>query len=105
MGCLGLSFLGGDMTHDEFRSWALKQLEEHMRRSMPVAKFRMAGNREYRKKLSQGRRVIAAKHAARVRSIRKCQIESEVVLRKRAAELDAEVGKCRWNLIMGCKNS
>jgi len=92
------------MTHDEFRAWSLKQLEEHMKRGMPVARIvrqLKAGQRESRKSLARARRSLAAQQASSKRKLDQRLAELERASRERGAAQDAELERRRWDLLLG----
>jgi len=104
MGCLGLSFLGGDMTHDEFRSWALKQLEEHMRRNLPSVKLARqlkASQRESKKAMAHARRSLASSLASSKRKLDLRLSDLEREFRERREASDREFEQRRWDLVTG----
>jgi len=92
------------MISGEFHDWAMRALEKEIVRNTPAAKARrafQAGQRESKKELAKGKRAISAKHAAKSRVNRKCQIEAELVLKTREVAREAEMAERRWRLLMG----
>jgi len=94
------------MTSDLFQAWALKQLEEHMRRNMPsvkVARQLKASQRESKKAMVSARRSLAASQASSQRKLHLRLAELERVSRERREAQDREFEERRWEIIMGKK--
>jgi len=92
------------MTHDEFRSWALKRLEEQMRRNMPSVKLARqlkASQLESRKAMARARRSLVASQAASQRKLNNRLAELDRESRERREAQDAESERRRWDLLLG----
>jgi len=91
------------MTSDLFQAWALKQLEEHMRRNMPGARAvrqLKADLSQSRKDMARARRSLAASHAASQRKLNHHLAEAERASREAREASDRKFEEKRWALIM-----
>jgi len=86
------------MNQEELASWAARDgLNTPLARSIRNAK---AEDRRIKREYLKEKRSLASRSAAKSRSIRKHQIESEAALRKREMIREAEMAEKCWALIM-----
>jgi len=81
------------MSDDPLRVWAVQVLERELKRQSPAAKLRRelaADNARAKKKFKQAMRSVSSKQAAVTRAMRKAQ-----------AEREADLGRRRWDLLVG----
>jgi len=91
------------MNHEEFASWAAREWVKQAGNNTPLAKSirsAKAGNQAMKREHKAIRRSLSAKHAAKSRVNRKCQVEAELVLKTREAAREAEMAERRWRLLI-----
>jgi len=94
------------MTSDEFHAWAVREWAKQAAHNTELGKSirsAKAGNQAMKREHKAIRRSLSAKHAAKSRAIRKCQVEAELALKKREAEREEEMAERRWDLIIGSR--
>jgi len=91
------------MNREEFASWAARAWVKQVGNNTPLARSirsGKAGHRALKKESLKLRRGLAAEHGSKMRSLRKQQSESEEVMWRRWAELDAAAEKRRWEFLL-----
>jgi len=91
------------MNNDEFfRSWALRELEAHVKRNMPGARLARqlrADARDSKKALARARRSLANAQAASKRKLNERLVLLEQESRARQDAQDAKMEKRRWEIL------
>jgi len=94
------------MNREEYAAWVQAAWIKEAMKNMPVAKAARqlkAGRVESRKAWASARRSLAAKHGAKMRSLRKQQAENGEAIRKRREASDREFEQRRWDLLIGSR--
>jgi len=94
------------MNQEELASWAAREWIKQAMLNTPLTKSirnAKAEDRRIKRAYLKEKRSLASRSAAKSRSIRKLQIESEAALRKREMVRDAEMAERLWDLIVSSK--